>query len=168
MAIYEHFKREYNFDLVFTDIFRTQKEQVAIYKDRLLHPEKGIAARPCLSPHLYGHAFDVYTHNFKGFTYRYFESFVMKYGFRGISSENWHFQYMTQRGNNFMEEILFMCRPFLPMTMEEIYNHLELAGYKRNTQGIMDFQRDFGLTQDGIAGQQTQIRLLLYNTEYIF
>lgn len=168
MLLYDYFKKRFNYELIFTDLYRTQKEQIAIHRDRQLHPEKGKAGRPCLSPHLYGHAFDVATSLFKGFSHLYFVNCAISYGFLNISNENWHFQFMTQKGNNFMDEIYHICKPYLPMTGEEIYNHLDFAGYSKNVNGIKKFQSDFGLSVDGIAGQQTQICLLLYNTNYIY
>lgn len=168
MNIYNYFKDKFKYELIFTDMYRRQAEQMLIYKDRQLHPEKGRAGRPTLSPHLYGQAFDVAYKLFRGFSYKYFEIHAMSCGFNGINNELWHFQYMTEKGNNFMDEILSMVRPYLPLTIEEAKEHLRFAGYSDNNEGILNFQKDMGLVPDGIIGQQTQIRLLLYNTEYKF
>jgi len=156
MKIYDIFNK-YD-DFIFTDMLRTQHEQFLIYQDRKRHPEKGIASGPTKSMHLYGKAFDIYTKGFKNINYDEFVKICKENKFTGISSENWHFQFI-ESGNPF-EERKYMCKDLLPLSQEDIMNHIKLAGYN----SIKDFQSKFGLVIDGIAGYDTQITLLLYNS----
>jgi len=163
VSLYDSMKERFGISLIFTDMFRTQKEQRDIYIDRLKNPYKGVAGSPCMSLHLYGQAFDISSTNLiMGIVG--FRSYAINKKFYPIQSEWWHFQYLSNPSGSAYDEIVELAKPFLPLTGEEIKEHLELAGYT----DIKDFQRDMGLVVDGIAGQKTQIKLVLYNTEYIF